>query len=94
MPLEKQELLHLFNPSAIQPFQVESEEIPSSKSRKVANVRLVKKLFNNIDQTVQESLKKVSERSKKYVVPASGAAITDTQFIQKLNALEKLRTIL
>ncbi|KAJ8300614.1 hypothetical protein KUTeg_022133 [Tegillarca granosa] len=73
VPFNPEEVL----PATLQelPHKSENEKVKSREERK--NLRNIKLLLTDIDKQIVESLSESQLRTRKYVIPASGAAITE-----------------
>ena len=74
-----------FNPDTIlaKPIDSPYKEEPSSRKER-ANVRTIKLLLTDIDEKVKSSLNTTQEKKRGYIIPTCGAAITESEFLEKL----------
>ena len=61
-----------------------NQEKPKSRKER-ANVRTIKLLLSDVNKKVEQAVNKPQERKRKYVIPTCGAAITEDEFLEKLN---------
>ena len=47
--------------------------------------RTIKLLLSDVNKKVEQAVNKPQERKRKYVIPTCGAAITEDEFLEKLN---------
>lgn len=85
VPFNPEEVL----PATLQelPHNSEIEKVKSREERK--NLRNIKLLLTDIDKQTVESLSESQLRTRKYVIPASGAAITEIEFLECLKKNSK-----
>ena len=74
-----------FNPEIFKTPEVTSNEEKPKSRKERANVRTIKLLLSDINKKVEQAVNKPQERKRKYVIPTCGAAITEDEFLEKLN---------
>ena len=74
-----------FNPEIFKTPEVTSNEEKPKSRKERANVRTIKLLLSDINKKVEQGVNKPQERKRKYVIPTCGAAITEDEFLEKLN---------
>ena len=68
-----------FNPEIFKTPEVTSNEEKPKSRKERANVRTIKLLLLDINKKVEQAVNKPQERKRKYVIPTSGAAITEDE---------------